>query len=516
MYKVLIVDDESAVREGLKAIIPWEKYGFEIAALAKDGQSALDRCKEEQFDLIISDIRMGQIDGIQLIKQIRSFDTRIQCLILTGYADFTYAKQAIEYNVAGYLLKPIEEENLIPALQDIKRVLDKEQAIVQLTVMESKRKQEAFVLSYLTDSQEESVQERLLLDEYRLQWPSYRVLLIKLEHNKSNMIDQTLLKLYLSERFQDMNNVIFFTHGARTGVVLNNERYRNHDIQQLYKQMEEKIRANGNDCTVAVGSPVQTLADLKNSYQVAVDIIEKAFFFPKNQLLRMGNEVIKPANMYPQSHSNLKDVMDKLYLALEAGELHVVESTFDELHQGLTSFYSEEELKRQYVYVMTMIVTKLQKAKPDLEACLVTISEQIINIYRMTHYQDLQPFVKNLFEKIEQQYDQRPLDDQLKKLLALIECNYHENLKLEKLAELFNYNSAYLGKLFKSHTGEYFNTYLDKVRIRNAKKLLLQGLKVYRVAEEVGYNNVDYFHSKFKRYVGISPSAYRRKEKSEV
>ncbi|GAF11449.1 DNA-binding response regulator, AraC family [Bacillus sp. JCM 19045] len=121
MYKVLIVDDESAVREGLRAIIPWEEYGFEVTELAKDGQEALHLCHNQSFDLLLSDIRMGQMDGLQLIKAIRTFDNRLHCLILTGYADFDYAKQAIQYQVAGYLLKPLEEENLIPFLKEIKK-----------------------------------------------------------------------------------------------------------------------------------------------------------------------------------------------------------------------------------------------------------------------------------------------------------------------------------------------------------------------------------------------------------
>lgn len=94
--------------------------------------------------------------------------------------------------------------------------------------------------------------------------------------------------------------------------------------------------------------------------------------------------------------------------------------------------------------------------------------------------------------------------------MDLIQRNYSENIKLETLASVFNYNSAYLGKMFKNTTGEYFNTYLDKVRISKAKDFLKQGMKVYQVAEKVGYTNVDYFHSKFKKYVGTSPSNYRK------
>ncbi|GJM72060.1 hypothetical protein HMSSN036_42760 [Paenibacillus macerans] len=115
-----------------------------------------------------------------------------------------------------------------------------------------------------------------------------------------------------------------------------------------------------------------------------------------------------------------------------------------------------------------------------------------------------------LLQQIMHQLGEGGKHREVKIMLDLIHRNFNENLKLETLSGIFNYNSAYLGKLFKNATGEYFNTYLDKVRIEKAKAYLEEGLKVYQVAERVGYTNVDYFHSKFRKYVGTSPSAYRK------
>ncbi|MNV89915.1 HTH-type transcriptional regulator YesS [compost metagenome] len=102
--------------------------------------------------------------------------------------------------------------------------------------------------------------------------------------------------------------------------------------------------------------------------------------------------------------------------------------------------------------------------------------------------------------------------DEIKRITDLIQRRYNENLKLGMLAQIFNYNSAYLGKMFKNQIGEHFNTYLDKVRIEKAKQFLAQGMKVYEVAERVGYMNADYFNAKFRKYVGVSPSAFRKEQ----
>lgn len=102
-------------------------------------------------------------------------------------------------------------------------------------------------------------------------------------------------------------------------------------------------------------------------------------------------------------------------------------------------------------------------------------------------------------------------DNVIKRLNAYLEKNYNKDIKLETLAKIFNYNSAYLGKIFKKEMGESFNNVLDKIRIENAKRLLLEtDLKVYQVSERVGYSNIDYFYAKFKRYVGISPKEFKR------
>lgn len=107
-------------------------------------------------------------------------------------------------------------------------------------------------------------------------------------------------------------------------------------------------------------------------------------------------------------------------------------------------------------------------------------------------------------------------DSVLDDILHYIDHNYANPLKLENIAPLFGYNCSYLGKLFKQRTGKSFNTYLDELRIRHSKELLQQGdRKIYEVAEQVGYSNVDYFSTKFKRYVGMSPAEYRRRQKGD-
>ena len=154
-------------------------------------------------------------------------------------------------------------------------------------------------------------------------------------------------------------------------------------------------------------------------------------------------------------------------------------------------------------------MNKLLQLNSSIGLDSMKVNDCATDIYKIETMSDLIEYIFQQFESIIKRIDNGLTGTQMKKMIDLIHKNYNQNLRLESLAGVFNYNSAYLGKLFKNYTGEYFNTYLDKVRIENGKILLQKGLKVYEVAEKIGYADVDYFHRKFKKYEGISPSAYR-------
>lgn len=506
MYKIIIVDDEPTVREGLKTLIEWEKYGFEIVGLAKDGKSALEQYYQYRPEVIISDIKMTGMNGLELIKHVRKIDSEIQCLILSGYADFEYAKTAIQNNVAGYLLKPIYEEELIDYLEKVKNELDLQQEMKQLTIQEQERQREQVILSLLSGETINDLSKELVV--LNINWQKYQIMVLKLSPRSSHECNIMTAKEELKKLFQHGIKSIVFLHESYIGVLLNRTCFQYKDLHFLYQEMVNRLNWNRLDYTVALGSCVDHITNLSSSLKLASNLIENRFFFPEDTLL------VEEMLFHNETTNELdtSELIDTLSLALDIGAFEQVESSLSEYNYRSSS---EQELKKKYVYILTTVLTKLQKSNPDKEQFMINIIERSFNIYQTRSIEELLNFVTALLKEVFDELDYVDTDHQLKKLISLMEKRYDENLKLERLAELFNYNSAYLGKLFKSYTGEYFNTYLDKIRIENAKKLLVEGLKVYRVAEVVGYNNVDYFHSKFKKYEGVSPSTYRRKQLQE-
>ncbi|WP_165763786.1 response regulator transcription factor [Halalkalibacter urbisdiaboli] len=498
MYKVLIVDDEPTVREGLKTLIPWEQYGYQVVGTANDGLHALEQYEQLQPDLIISDIQMTEMDGLDFIQKLRAAKEEVQCLILSGYADFHYAKKAMAIHVAGYMLKPIDEDELIQHLETIKTNLDEEAERKQIEIKNGKRNREEFLLSLLLQRNTENLEQNLV--RYQLNWKKFQVICIKLE---KDMASHCMNKLK-----RELGAVTWSVEGtvlSHDGFIVIIDRR-----PPPYQEVEKVFEAYHLDFTASVGSMIYHPKDISQSYQEAIQLIERKFFFERGNYLRKGSGVMEPTDS--QDYTNFA-MIDKLFYALDMGGNEQLETYLKSLVLTRNKHvYSENEVKMRVTHVLTCLLTKLTKAYPEKQDYFLKTSEYILDLYKQRTVTALLSFVKTILTDIMTEIADDHQEHQLKKLKDFIDKRYGENLKLETLAELFNYNRAYLGKLFKGYTGESFNTYLDKIRISEAKKLLVKGLKVYEVAEKVGYNNVDYFHSKFKKYVGCSPSNYRRQQ----
>lgn len=212
------------------------------------------------------------------------------------------------------------------------------------------------------------------------------------------------------------------------------------------------------------------------------------------------------------------EILNHIHTYVEIGDIEKVKEWMDELKQFIqVKRYTEEQVK---VFVTKSSLDFYEKIKRDyeLDKSMLLDTEQIIQeIYNTRSLSEMmESLVKRLIE-ISRKISFNSSDKSIKRIVKYIDKNYSADLKLEFLSEIFNYNSAYLGKVFKSYTGVSFNTYLDTVRINHAKKLLLEDkIKVYQVCERVGYKNIDYFHSKFKKYVGVSPLTYKKQAEGKA
>ena len=515
MYSVLIVDDELAIRQGLATLIDWEMYGYQVVDTAANAIEAKQKYEQYAPDLMIVDIRMPGKNGLELIEELRAEGSDIHIIILSGYADFNYAKRALTLGTDGYLLKPVDEEELQQYLVKLVEDFEEKNSYRQLNTEVQGWSKERLIHTVLM---EDSLQERSDLSvevtEAGLDWKSYEVVLIRL--TPQELIDNrnvAAIKDNLGHKLEESDSGFIFSIDSYLGVLFKPSYQIELSRKILFQQVEEAVHLHGLQFVIAAGDRVDSFHRLSDSYNRALGRIKDHFFFDESQII--GSESTNLKKLYTHKPDNLEadieSISDRLYLAVDIGNIELIESLVQEVVGIMVAgACSERMIRTRLSRIAAYVLSKLSVQYPTMELNQSILGEQMQQFYELSTLPGLQRYLIHLLNQYEKEIIHDDMDQLIQKMTDVIHRNYYENLKLETLADVFNYNSAYLGKLFKNVTGDSFNTYLDKVRMNKAKEKLDQGVKIHQAAKEVGFCDVDYFREKFKKYEGISPSVYRK------
>jgi len=509
MYKVLIVDDEPMIREGLTTIIDWSKHGFTVAGTAANGKDAVRKHEELKPELLLIDIRMPGMDGLEVIAKIRERDASCHILILSGYADFTYAKKAISLNVDGYILKPIDEDELETYARQIRSSLSQRTEQHESSALTASLLRDDLLHRASDGKLEEDAEEYAQLEQ--LLGPpakSYQLLLIELYSREHSLTRNETVKEKLSKEAENGGFGYVFASEPYVGILLKDYVWSASGKEQL----QAIIAGSINDSARYIGAasaPVRKLRELQ-PWSAAVRRQLKRRFMLDGGAIHMAEdpEEAEVPGSSAEGGLDLDELAQKLYYRLDIGNADGLSRSVKEVSAAIVEHDSEEQsVKSAWAQLLTAVLNKAAVSNP-----LVSVQEDltmITQLYLAHHYDEMLEQLNGRLLALASKLGGADSASTLKQITDFIERHYGENLKLETLAELFNYNSGYLGKMFKSYTGESFNTYLDQVRMKHAVELLQDGMMVHQVSARVGYANVDYFHSKFKKYMGVSPSSYK-------
>ncbi|WP_419886672.1 response regulator transcription factor [Paenibacillus sp. B-A-8] len=515
MYSVLIVDDEQAIRDGLVALLDWESLGFQVIDSAANAIEAKHKYELYSPDLMIIDIRMPGRDGLELVEELRALDPEMHIIILSGYADFHYAKRALSLGVDTYLLKPVDEDELQLYLEKL---------FIELNARNYNRKNHAAVKAW----NREMLVQSLLMDrsaqtppnmeltvvETGLLWDSYQVVLIRLLlQDNADHGPSTVVKARLAKSFEEHDWGIVFLLDSYLGVLLQPSFQKELVHKLMVQHIRQVVNEHELECIITAGDMVNTLEDIPVSYQTALARMKEHFFY--DELGMIGPDSMKIKNgltVSPEEIENkLESVVERMFFSMDTGTNALLFTLILEAGELMISAdYSEMAVKSRYVRIVTYLLNKLSLQYKELSPLHSNMDELIEQIYKQTSLPQLQSYISTLLEYYAKGITRDDMEVFLKRMLDLIHRHYNKNLKLDTLADVFSYSSAYLGKLFKNSTGYSFNSYLDKVRMEKAKELLTKGYKIQQVANEVGFSDVDYFREKFKKFEGVSPSDYRR------
>lgn len=512
--KLLICDDEFIIREGL-ASLDWQEYGIDMVGKAKNGEEAFELAKELKPDIIISDIRMPKKDGIWLAEQVKSFIPDVRMIFLTGYNEFEYAQSAVNNGVFSYLLKPIDEEELYAAVNELassirqKRLIEERSAALR----ESLKKSRYFLMSYLFAQAKRGSLDCSL---FEIPAPTLNILTYAAVIHFGDIAEnddtcfaafETIINkmpegLTLIPFFGNTELVFFFLFDCP-------EKDAEQRVFSVCEEMSDILDADF-DCkyNIGIGSAAHAVEEIEDSYRTAVDALGYTDTLGSGNIIYIND--IEPKASLSAYHAKLIDSYIKY---LKNGEMQQLRKTADELFDSMnrsgTSLYNQQ---RRCLSLILSISDALYAL--DYDPAILFNNTDIWSLVRKTSSADeLHDFIINSTDVVMSHMEamqRQKTESIIAQVKALVDENYAGDASLETIASKVFVSPCYLSVVFKKETNMTFKNYLIQTRMKKACELLEStNLKVYEIAEKVGYTDTRYFSELFQRLYGKTPSQYR-------
>ena len=481
MYSVLLIDDESWVMEALKLLVDWEKYGFEIVSEANNAEDARAKIEQHNPDLVISDIRMPGLSGIQLLEEYADSEKKFKTVFVTAYGKFEYAKKALELGASGYLLKPAEPEELTKILVKIKDVLDEEKGVNN----EIYRYEKTKILYSLLEGYNSDAEIKKKLQNLGIENIDKRYIIILMKSKDVSVC----AKFDLSH----WESVILPLSHSRCLIFLQS---RNGNMNLVgYKNLLDYLQkdAEAYGAQFGVSRVVLGARKFRNAFIQAEIALDTSFINKESvNSYRDGSDKIKDVENYITSTKNstsIKELLIKLPNVLKENRINT--KNFEQILAYLIPQIGVEEVETDSKEIISQF--------PSIEA----------------YFEYLYQCVNGSYKKGSGKPSSRYI---IKEITDYIKYNYNEKLMINDLAQKFFLNQSYLSGLFKEETGKPFTSYLVECRLKKAVELLeTTDLSSSEISARVGYEDYFHFSKLFKKHIGMSPANYRKslKEKKD-
>lgn len=538
--KVFLVEDEMVIRRGIKNSIDWEKEGYIFCGEASDGELAYPMIIKEKPDILITDIRMPFMDGLELCKLVKKELPNIKILILSGYDEFDYAKEAIRLGVTEYLLKPISSGKLLEALNGVSESIRREKEDKDLVrkYMEEMRenteheKQKFFEQMIAGNLSMADALETGKKYEMNLSAGMYNLLLFRFTLGKENRKSGELLgeAEYAIEKLTERLEYVFeFQRGVEGWAFLlmaDNEEQMSERVKELSKDLEEIMK---NYSTIAyfggIGQPVARLRELEESFREAERALAARFTMELNRIIsvediRMAQNVDTLDDIEITSFGEIEKTRTKLEKFLNNG----AEDEIDEFVDVYINELPEENLKsvlmRQYIImdayiVMMSFCEKIEGIEGEMQAQSEELKNSMKTIQTL---EEIKNYIRMLLKKIIGVRDTisgRRYSDIIEIAKDQIRKTYmSDEISLNTIAAEVGMSPSYFSSIFSKEMGKTFVEYLTEIRMDRAKELLMcSSMKTSEIGYEVGYKDPHYFSYIFKKTQNCTPKEFRARGK---
>jgi two-component system response regulator YesN len=538
MLKVFLVEDEYVVREGIKNNVAWSENGFLFCGEASDGELAYTQIRQKKPDIIITDIKMPFMNGLELSRLVKKDNPEVKIIILSGYGEFEYAKEAINIGIEEYLLKPVNAEDL---LKTVKQVAQK--IIVE-------REEKDNLLKFRKEMSENEIQNKRnffydLIDSRRtlseilekgrqlgidLYANYYNIILFKVTRirHRDDSFSNTVVRVAseLSQYF-DRNQILWFDRNLEGYALLlkadtpeeleRQQKLHIAQVEQLIRRYEKLSYFGG------IGCSVNRLSELSISYEEASRAFAYRFIMNGSQFLEASTLIeTKKKEENPWADMAEAEYLDKEVAEkfLRNGELGEVNYFIDGYISKFAGTAKKSMIFRQYIlmdmyFITANFIEKLSRENNVKLAEFYQNPQQMNKI--LSDYEETISYIKKLFTQaitIRNEAATKKFSNIIEHTKEYIHKNYQdEEISLNSAASYVNISPSYLSSVFSQGTGQTFVKYLTDLRMNKAKELLMcTNKRSSEIGSEVGYKDPHYFSYLFKKTQGCSPLQYRMRK----
>lgn len=524
MYKLLIADDDEIICRGLGQCIDWKKYGIEIVGNAFDGEMALEYVEREKPDIMIVDINMPFIDGMELSGIIRQEYPNIKIILLTAYKEFTYANMAVQMQIFEYLTKPFTNEEVLGAVNRAIRVIEKEQGYrnnikKHLNIIKEKNLEEITVYG----TEEKDVLENSPIQSAE-NYFQVAVLYLKrisdyTESEKNSGIEDEVVchiaKEKLRERMDRYKNRYLFIQNRRMVIV--SEYQAREESRDIRACMEKNMELIGQEdqifVTCGMGRVYKGVEMLSTSYGEALQVIEQRYGYANKSIVSYSDMLIGGSEKKLELTTAKKTIKEAIQQHDPEKVQKALDLIFEEMRKGKKDgFTSNVFCIMELLHFSWETIENREKYESFMKKSGAVLGKMI----KARNIGELEEISVKQFSELYEYLDSKKTTEIEKKVnqaVAYIKENYaNPELSLDEVAKAIQLSSSYLGNSLKRYKQISYINLLNQIRIEQAKKYLTNpDIKSYEVAYLAGYNSSQYFSSCFKKNTGLTPGEYREK-----
>lgn len=538
MYKMIIVEDEDIEREGFTSQIDWESMGIEVVNAFEGSEDALQFVRDNQADILLTDIHLLGMDGLELAKRIKEFQPGIKVIITSAYQEFEYARTAIDLNAYGYISKPVNLQNLHDIVQRVLGICKSEDA----------EKQENDRLRHIVGLSLPLLQDRFMnnwisgnlkcteitenLDYFKIKMPHPYFLGIlsdidNLEEVKSGKSSEDfhILSFKVLEALKEftaagdeLNMLTFQINTGSYYTVINHAIEDRTDVHERFLQLAAEMqKAVNQQCnvnlTVCIGKTVNSPENLNISLKTAFEALKFRFFTGSNQILSY-TDVYRDisSDAIPDTESIISKIVSCVEIGDSQGFKDNLSNLFAHFEEGKTDAYIIRNHCLNLVSRVSLMLAEKNERFENVFGKDIRLWEKLLLYDTMF---DIHMWLKNVLSAVLDYLLQKKEGSNRKiigDIIRIIEQKYQTNLSIMDISKEIYLSPNYISIIFKKETGENFIDYLKRFRLEKAKQLLNDPqYKIYHVGKLVGYSSISHFCSIFKDFYGVSPSEYRER-----